>query len=105
MARVRFVADYAGTGEMLRTDYMLAAVMRHAGRIEDIAVAISPLDQGEYVSSFHIIPTTHGGPKGDRAQARVENFSPHANFVEFGTSRQKGRHVLLTAAVAAGSAS
>lgn len=104
MARVRYVANYAGLGEMLRAGYMLDAMVRHAERIEDIAIAIAPVDSGDYVEKFRIIPTTHGGPHADRAQARVENFSDHANFVEFGTSRYQGQHVLLTAAVSSGGA-
>jgi hypothetical protein len=102
MARVRYEHSYAGAGELLRSDFMLAEMKRRADLIEDVAIAIAPVDSGDYIESFRVHSTRRGGPNADRAQARVENVSDHAFYVEFGTSRQRGQHVLLTAAFAAG---
>jgi len=102
MASVRYVHNQAGVGELARSEGMLAEMRRCAEVIEEIAIAIAPVDSGDYVESFRVTATKHGGAKGDRAQATVTNTSNHSTFVEFGTSRMRGQHVLLTAAVASG---
>jgi len=104
VARVRYELNAAGVGELLRSHAMLDAMVDTAREIKYIAEATAPVDSGDYVGSFRITSTNFGGPKGDRAQATLENYSDHAFYVEFGTSRFKGFHTIFNAAQAAGGA-
>lgn len=105
MAGVRYVPNRANLGVMLRSDFIKAAMVARANRIKAFAEALAPVGDpttdphsGLFKSSFHVHSTNRGGPNHDRAEATVENRAPHAQWVEFGTSRQRGHHTLLHAA-------
>lgn len=99
--------SYTGIGEMLRSVEMVREMSRRAEKVRDEAIRNAPVGtrrdrhSGRYKASFHLETTTHGGVKGDRAAAYVYNDAPEAIFVEFGTSRQVGRHILRDALNAA----
>lgn len=80
---------------------MRAAMERKAGEIKQHAIDRSPVGDpakdphsGRYRNSWHVSSTDRGGFKHDRAAATVYNDSPEAVYVEFGTSKMRGRHVL-----------
>lgn len=105
MAGVRYVPNRANLGEMLRSDFMRAAMEARAQRIKSFAEALAPVGDpatdphpGLFRSSFHVTSTNRGGPNRDRAEATVTNDAPYAQWVEFGTSRKRGHHTLLAAA-------
>ena len=102
MSSVNF--HYDGIGEMLRSDFMVEHMLKRANQMKDYAEAIAPVStsrrnphRGRYKASFSVTSTTHGGFKNNRAQATLTNDSPEAVFVEFGTSNNQGRHVLMEA--------
>lgn len=107
MAGSTFDASYTGIGEMLRSTFMLREMARRAEKVRDEAIRSAPVGKrqdrhpGRYKASFHLEQTTHGGAHGDRAAAYVYNDAPEAFYVEFGTSRQQGRHILRNALNAA----
>jgi HK97 gp10 family phage protein len=103
-----FKSSYTGIGEMIRSDFMIAEMRRRAESIATRARIIAPVGTppddkhpGEYKASFRVSTTKYGGDKGDRAQAKVTNDSPHAFYVEYGTSKMEAQHILLKATDAA----
>lgn len=105
-AKVTF--SYEGIGEMLRSPFVRAEMVRRADKIKEAAEARSPVGDpkkdphsGRYKRSWHVSSTDRGGFRHDRASATVYNDSEEAVFVEFGTSRMRGRHVLKGAIDAA----
>lgn len=103
-----FHASYEGIGELLRSPMMEAEMRRRAEKIKPAAESAAPIGDpatdthpGRYKASFRVVSGRAGGVKGDRAFGRVLNDAPEAFYVEWGTSRQPARHVLLNAAAAA----
>jgi hypothetical protein len=104
MAGSRVIFSYEGIGELLRSDFAEAHLRERADRMKDFAEVIAPVStdrknphRGRYLAEFSVSTTRHGGFRRDRAQATLTNTSPEAVFVETGTSRQRGQHVLRRA--------
>jgi hypothetical protein len=90
-----FTPNYAGIGDMLRSEAMLGEMLRRAEKIMAVAVATAPISEvdndGEYyVDHFKIEGSRHGGPRNDRAEARVVNTHPAAWAIEYGTGPETG---------------
>jgi HK97 gp10 family phage protein len=98
----RFRASYSGIGRMIRSPQMQAEMRRRAEKVKAAAEAAAPVDTGEYKSSFRVTSGARGGVKKDRAYGRVANASPHAFYVEYGTSKTRAHHTLRGALAAAG---
>lgn len=83
-----FSANFAGIGEMLRSDFIKDEMDRRAKKVKAQAEATAPVHTGEYKDSFtsrvEVKPTGAGrSGKVPRAVGVVENTSAHANLVEF----------------------
>lgn len=99
-----FKANYEGIGEMLCSDYMVAAMERRAYRGGEYAVAVAPVDEtgdhpGRYKDSFVAGADVPEGRKTRRAVGFLVNTSPEAPYVEHGngTAKYQGDHVLARA--------
>lgn len=85
-----FNPDHHGVGQMLRADFMQAAMLSRAENIKHRAEAIAPEGgagdphSGRYRTSFHTRVHARGGATRDRAEAIVYNNSPEGYWVEFG---------------------
>jgi hypothetical protein len=101
----KYTSSYVGVGEMLRSDEMLEAMASKAEKIKVLAeelAHVSPVGSqlspsGAYKKSFKIHLSKNGGRHANRAEAKVVSDDPIAIFVEHGTSKMKGDHVLLRA--------
>lgn len=87
---VRYKADYAGTGQLMRSAEMLAMLGEVAGHGAEFARSIAPRDTGEYADSIRVDSTRRGGSHKDRAEAQIIADSDHAAYVEW----RDGYHVL-----------
>lgn len=89
--------------ECLQAPWMRSVMRARAAAVMSTAQSISPVDTGEYVSSFELSDgiTSFGGP-GMRAFGRVTNTAPHALAVEFGFGRTPRYRVLGRSLYAAG---
>lgn len=89
--------------ELLKSEFMAAEVEAHAERIRAVAEATSPVDTGQYASSFRVESTREGGIHRDRVSASVVNDDPAALSIEFGHVAPDGRvvpgHYTLTRAL------
>ncbi|MCX4816774.1 HK97 gp10 family phage protein [Streptomyces sp. NBC_01239] len=99
----RFKMKRQGVGQMLRMPGMQAEMLRRADSIRDVAVALSPVDDGSptpghYKASWETDSKARGGRRRDRAVAVVRNTAYYARWVEYGTERVPAHHVLLRAA-------
>lgn len=97
-----FKPDYAGIGEMLNADFMVEAMHERAERGKEYAEAVAPVYEqgphpGRYKAAFEVSSGKRGGASHDRAYGRLENTSPEAVFVEFGTANNEAHHVLTRA--------
>jgi hypothetical protein len=95
----RFNAHYGGIGEMLRSDFIAAEMLRRAEKVKAQAEATAPYDpddpdQTHYRDAFRTEVDRRGGAHHDRAVARVVNDDKAAFFVEYGT-RNNDRHRTL----------
>ena len=104
----RFNASYKGIGELLRSPAMEKDMRRRAEAIKRRAEETAPVGDartdphaGRYRDSFKVESGRDGGIKNDRAYGRVVNDAPEAFYVEYGTSKQEARHILLNADQAA----
>lgn len=96
-SRVRYQPDERGTSELMNSPAMVALMLRAADAAKLFAQSVSPVDTGEYVSSFTTSAHPHGGPKGDRAEGILANTSDHAWEVEWrnhDAEGAEGHHVL-----------
>jgi hypothetical protein len=98
MARIRYKADFKGTGELMRGPEMQAAMRQIAEEGADIARAIAPERTGEYKASIRVETLSRGGPHEDRAEGRIVADSDHAADVEW----RDGHHTLARAVDALG---
>jgi hypothetical protein len=75
----RYEADYAGTGQLMRTDEMLAAVADAGAKALAYGEEISPVGKGRdphpgmYKAGWRMETSSAGGPAHDRAEARIIN--------------------------------
>jgi hypothetical protein len=97
-----------GVGQLLRSDMILAEMVRRGEAIKNVAESIAPVGgpgdphPGLYRGSFFVQPVCRGGRRRDRAIAVVGNTAAHGAHVEYGTERVQAHHVLLRAAQAGG---
>ena len=98
----RFRASYSGIGKMIRSPQMQAEMRRRAEKVKAAAEVAAPVESGDYKSSFQVTSGARGGVRKDRAYGRVTNTSPHAFYVEYGTSKNPAHHTLRQALRAAG---
>jgi hypothetical protein len=102
---VGYKSNFAGIGQMLKSNFMMEAMAMKAEKVRAKAEDIAPVYTGEselsppgsYKRSFKIIITKRGGKNNDRAEAAVISDSPVAKFVEHGTTKMAGEHILLRA--------
>lgn len=107
MTDAKFTSSYRGIGELLRSDMVLKALAARAELMRAYAEEIAPESvvgsklspPGRYKKSFHVVLSKFGGRFKNRAEARLVNDDPVAHFVERGTSKMSGLHVLLRAAM------
>ena len=97
MARAKFRASYKGIGEILRSQQMQREMADRADRVKSTAEALAPRETGDYAASFRVETEIREG-KTRRAVAKVINDSPHATYVEWGTSRTPRHRVMGRAA-------
>lgn len=97
MARAKFNASYKGIGQILRSEQMKREMKARADQIKAEAEALAPVDSGNYVESFRVETEIRKGAT-IRAIAKVINDSPHAAYVEWGTSRTPRHRVMGRAA-------
>jgi hypothetical protein len=86
---VRYEADFAGLGELLRGGEMQSAMREVAGDIMERAEALAPVGHppqdkhpGMYKAGFSLSVSGHGGPLQDRAEGRVTNDAEDVLLVE-----------------------
>lgn len=93
---VDYRKDISGTNELMTGPEMVALMAAAAEKGKEYARSISPRRTGDYADSFRVETTAKGGPKHNRAEARLVNDSDHAADVEWrnhGGERILGRTV------------
>lgn len=93
---IEYREDIAGTNKLMTSPEMVAFMAAVAEEGKAFAKSISPVDLAEYLNAFSVETTAHGGPKRNRAEARLVNDSDHAGAVEWvnhGGERVLGRTV------------
>jgi hypothetical protein len=103
MARVNI--SYKGLGELLRSDMMQAEMRARAEKVKALAEQTAPVDEtgphpGRYRDSFRVTSGVRLG-RNRRAYGRVENDSPEAFWVEYGSVHNEAHHTLARALDAA----
>ncbi|GGU62902.1 HK97 gp10 family phage protein [Streptomyces lavendofoliae] len=104
----RFKMSKRGVGQLLRSDMVLAEMVRRAHVIKSTAESIAPVGgpgdphRGLYKASFYVRSNRRGGRRRDRAVAVVGNTAPYGAHVEYGTEKVRAQHVLLRAAQSGG---
>lgn len=98
--------SYAGVGEMLRADFMVAAMRAEAEKVKTVAESIAPFDPTStdgvhYKERFRVESGVREGKK-PRAYGRVLNDDPAAFQIEYGTSDTPRHRTLGIAMHAAG---
>jgi hypothetical protein len=116
MPRSKLSLDYDAIGsEILRAPWMVEHMRSRANRIMEDAQGRAPVyegpgrdeHRGRYKESFRVETTSHGGDRGNRAEAKVINDSPEAIFVEAGARAygkipaRPGQHIMAAAMMAA----
>lgn len=96
--------NFAAFGkEVLQASFMLSAMRARATAVMSTAMAMAPVDTGEYESSFELSDgITAEYPKGPRVYARVTNTSNHAAAVEYGFGKVPRYRILGKSLYAAG---
>lgn len=101
--------------QILRADWMVAHMEARAQKIKEMAESHAPVysgpgrdeHRGRYKESFSVESTSHGGDRGDRAEARAVNSAPEAIWVEKGARAyggipaRPGQHILGSSMMAA----
>jgi hypothetical protein len=97
----KFTPSYSGIGEMLRSEFMQAEMHARAEAARALAEAIAPVyEQGPHPGRYKAAFTVESGVRHEktaRAYGRLENHSPEAFFVEYGTRNNPAHHVLVRA--------
>ncbi len=100
----RFDADYAGIGELLRSEMIGAALYTRGQAVRGVAEATAPYDSSNethFRDSFHVAEPEV--PEGfDRVVVTVYNDDDAAISIETGTSRTPAHRTLAKALDAAG---
>ncbi|MEO3856234.1 HK97 gp10 family phage protein [Acrocarpospora sp. B8E8] len=95
--RAKFRGNYKGIGQILASPQMQRAMEARAERVKQRAISGSPVETGDYKQSFKVEGSIRKG-KTTRAIAKVINDSPHAAYVEWGTSKTPRYRVMGKAA-------
>lgn len=80
---IDYQPDIRGTNDLMTSPEMVALMAAAAEKGKEFAKSISPRRTGDYVDSFKVETTAKGGPKRNRAEARLVNDSDHATDVEW----------------------
>lgn len=94
MAHVRYVPDHEGVAGYLLSPEVRRMLHDRAAGAAQYAAAIAPVESGAYAASIHTEDGGTGGPKRDRAAARVVADVEYAAAVEFGNARVPPHHTL-----------
>lgn len=87
---------------VLNAEWMVTEMRERAERGAEYARSIAPVDEsgphpGRYRDSIETDSGTHGGIHHDRAYGVVRATAPESVYVEFGTERADGQHVIAKA--------
>ena len=82
MARIRYQKSSKGTVELMTSAEMLAVMVAAAEAGKSYAEGISPRASGHYADSFKVEEDRRGGPRNDRAEARLVNTAAYSPAVE-----------------------
>jgi hypothetical protein len=80
--RIRYRQNRAGTRKIMTGEQMAEVMKKRAEAALPYAQNISPERSGAYKAAFRVETTRRGGPRGDRAEARLINDSVYAPAVE-----------------------
>lgn len=84
----RYEPNFRSMGLYLKTSPALKRLLRDAaGKVEEVAVAIAPIDTGAYVDSIQVVDADLLDRQGMGVEASNEAAAP----VEFGNRRTGGR--------------
>lgn len=98
----RVTVNHAGIRRMLGARFMQAETERRMELVRLLAIAIAPVDTGDYVSRFSRPDAIDTGVnERGAAYSRLSNNSGHAYFLEVGTERMRAQRILRRALRAA----
>lgn len=80
--RVRYVRDPRGTNKLMTSPQMQQLMEKRARAGAAAARTISPRESGDYSEAFEVTGRRRGGPRRNRAEARLTNTAAYANDVE-----------------------
>lgn len=80
--RIRYQKDIAGTRKIMTSQEMADLMRERAELGKSAAEAYAPEDSGDYKAAFKIEVKRRGGPRNNRAEARLYNSVPYAKDVE-----------------------
>lgn len=89
--KVTVKVNRRGVREMTGAPFMVREMERRAEAVRGLAVQLSPIRTGRYVGSHAVRSGVR--PTG-AAYAQVVNSTPYAVYLERGTSRMRGQHIL-----------
>lgn len=72
----------------MRSPEMQSVMRQAAERAMEFAKTISPVRTGHYADSFEVTVVADGGPRGERAEARLTNTAAYAVNVEWQDNRK-----------------
>jgi hypothetical protein len=86
-----YEGSYSGLGQFMNGPEMQEAMRQIAEEGAEYARSIAPVDsrskddphRGEYKDSFEVTVQGYGGPRKNRAEARITNTAPYATLVEW----------------------
>lgn len=79
---MRYVKDIAGTRKLMTSPEMQALMQRRAEQGAAHARQIAPRESGAYANSIQVTSKARGGPRNNRAEARITATVPYAVSVE-----------------------
>lgn len=82
MARSTYRPDHAGTRRLMTGPAMQAMLQARAEKGAAEARATAPRQSGDYAAGIEVDSTARGGPRRDRAEARIVATVPHSVSVE-----------------------
>lgn len=80
--RIRYRPNFAGTRRVMTSPQMAEVMKRRAEAALPFAQGISPRESGEYAGAFRVEVVRRGGPRRNRAEARLINDAEYASDVE-----------------------
>lgn len=99
----RVTVSQSGVRQMLGAPFMQRAMGREMEPARLLAIAIAPVDTGDYKSRF-LRPdaVTTGVNERGAARALLSNDSDHAYFLEVGTKHMRAQRILRRALAVVG---